>query len=306
VRLALAGAVLFLLLHGAAEAGGISTRLWDARGCWIDRARRDAPARSEREEVGGAKRVRGKEPNGYVAFTFDDGPSEHTTTGILDTLDEYDVAATFFVVGWRLQTGRRGAADRIRVLSDIAGRDHLIGNHTFRHRKLDTLGAKRQRAEIDKTHDAIQQLLGFRPYLFRAPYGRMTGHARRHLESRDYTEVRWSIDPTDFLIKDPERLRKRVIDQIIADGGGVVLLHDTKPWTASALPMILDDLAAENCRRRKAGETLIVPVSLHYFIRNEDGSRRPIPARVENRTDRYLQGLRRRCNTRIDKAQATN
>jgi len=68
----------------------------------------------------------------------------------------------------------------------------------------------------------------------------------------------------------------------------------------------LSDLEKENCRRRKARETLIVPVSLHYFIRNEDGSDRPIPDAVTDRTTSYLRGLEARCKSRIDKAQATN
>lgn len=307
MRLPLAAAAVCLsFVSDAAVADDIEQTLWDAHGCWIDRAPKDPPRRSDRDELGAAKRVRGKQPKGYVAFTFDDGPSEKTTTRVLDALDAHDVPATFFVVGWRLQDGRRRVKERIEVLRDIVRRGHLIGNHTFKHRKLDTLGARRQRAEIDKTHDALQSLLGFRPYLFRAPYGRMTGTARRHLASRAYTEVRWNIDPTDFLIKEPQRLRERVMQQLLAAGGGVVLLHDTKAWTAAALPGILDDLTEENCRRHKVGETLIVPVSLHYFIRDPDDAARPIPEAVAQRTERYERRLRAACQSRIDKAQATN
>lgn len=289
-----------------AFAGGVGARLWDSYGCWIDRSPRQPPPRRDREQLGAALPVRGKNPAGYVAFTFDDGPSEHTTLDVLDTLDRFDVPATFFVVGWRLQGGRRGAKQRREILKETVRRGYLIGNHTFKHRKLDTLGAKRQRSEIDKTHDAIQNVLGFRPYLFRPPYARMGGAARRYLAKRGYTTVRWNLDPEDFLIEDPERLRSRVLSLIKTRGGGVVLLHDTRAWTAEALPLILADLETENCRRLNAGETLIVPVSLHYFIRNSDSTPRPIPDAVGERTEQYRRALRARCKSLIDKDEATN
>ena len=34
-----------------------------------------------------------------VALTFDDGPSIETTSRILDLLEQYDIPATFFLVG---------------------------------------------------------------------------------------------------------------------------------------------------------------------------------------------------------------
>jgi hypothetical protein len=85
----------------------------------------------------------------------------------------------------------------------------------------------------------------------------------------------------------------------------VVLLHDTKKSTAAAVPGILADLEAENCRRREAGESLIVPVSLHYFIKDRDGSARPIPPEVEQRTRGYLERLAQRCR-RVDKSRREN
>src|SRR5690349_19551357 len=59
-------------------------------------------------------------------LTFDDGPNPDATDSILETLDRYDVPATFFMVG-----------DHVRRYPEIARRvaaaGHEIGNHTQTH-----------------------------------------------------------------------------------------------------------------------------------------------------------------------------
>ena len=86
-----------------------------------------------------------------------------------------------------------------------------------------------------------------------------------------------------------------MVAQILAKSGGVVLLHDTKPWTARALPGILKDLERANCQRLQDGQSVILPVSLHYFLRNRDGGPRPIPTEVLNTTQGTIEALSKRC-----------
>src|SRR5690606_11778780 len=131
---------------------------------------------------------------------------------------------------------------------------------------------------------AIERALGRRPLLFRAPYGVLDADAATAVRARGYTRVSWSIDPADYRPQDPEALRRRVVEAILAAGGGVVVLHDTKAWTSAALPGILADLERENCARLAAGDEPILPVSLHYFLRDPSGTPRPVPDDVAERT----------------------
>ena len=66
-------------------------------------------------------------------------------------------------------------------------------------------------------------------------------------------------------------------------------MHDVKPITAKIIADVLDDLEAENCQRLADGQAEpILPVSLHYFLR--DGkTAAPIPDDVTE-ADRRLQG----------------
>ena len=67
------------------------------------------------------------EPHRKVVFlTFDDGPIPEATPFILDTLDRFDVKATFFMVG-------DNAAKYPHLLDEVRMRGHQIGNHTYNH-----------------------------------------------------------------------------------------------------------------------------------------------------------------------------
>ena len=61
-----------------------------------------------------------------VYLTFDDGPIPQSTPFILKTLRDFNVKATFFMVG-----------DNVRkypeLFEQIKAEGHQLGNHTFNH-----------------------------------------------------------------------------------------------------------------------------------------------------------------------------
>ena len=240
-----------------------------------------------------------------VAFTFDDGPKHTTTPRVLDALTAYNVPATFFVVGWRFTGNSKNARKNLEVLRDTVARGFTIGNHTYRHNNLTQIKPQVMRREISLNQTAIRDSLGFRPFLFRPPYGATSKFVQSFLHEQGYTEVIWNIDTSDWVVALTNSLRKRTLAQIVAKRGGVVLMHDTKIATSHQIRLILDDLEAENCRRVEAEQPLLIPVSLHYFMRNTDGAPRQVPADVVARTNRYRTALPARCQTRIDKSKGT-
>lgn len=65
--------------------------------------------------------------SGKIAYlTFDDGPSMVVTPQILDILKEYDVKATFFVIGYM-------AEKYPQILRRTYDEGHTIGNHSYSH-----------------------------------------------------------------------------------------------------------------------------------------------------------------------------
>jgi hypothetical protein len=81
------------------------------------------------------------------------------------------------------------------------------------------------------------------------------------------------------------------------DRGGVVLMHDVKKITAEIIAGIFDDLEASNCAKLAAGQTPIIPVTLHYFLKRGKESR-AIPPEIAARVDAYKQNLPARCAKR--------
>ncbi|MBZ0231139.1 MAG: polysaccharide deacetylase family protein [Deltaproteobacteria bacterium] len=244
--------------------------------------------------LGGAAPTRGDGPRYMVAFTFDDGPSETFTPRILRALAKHDVPATFFVVG-------RDLADRPKrraLLGAIARAGHAIGNHTFGHARLTALAPAARDAELDRLAAIVEAETGTRPTTVRPPYGASSPTLRAALAARGLTEVRWNVDPRDWAFTDPEPLRAAVLDAIIQARGGIVLLHDTERVTALAFPGVLADLEAWNCARVRRGKEPILPVSLHYFLRDGE-TPRPVPPEVEARTERFRDALLARCGPEV-------
>lgn len=240
--------------------------------------------------LGGARPTRGDGPRHMVAFTFDDGPSEYHTPRILRALAAHDVPATFFVIGRDLDTRPRRRA----LLAAIARAGHDIGNHTFNHARLTTLAPAARDAELDRLATLVEMETGTRPAVVRPPYGDSSPRLRAAFAARGETEVRWNIDPRDWAFTEPEPLRVAILDTIIEAGGGIVILHDTERATALALPGVLADLEAWNCKRIRRGKEPIIPVSLHYFLRDGDAPR-PVPPEIEARTKRFRDVLNARC-----------
>lgn len=119
-----------------------------------------------------------------VYLTFDDGPIPESTPFILQTLAEFDVHATFFMVG-----------DNVRKFPDlyrqIVAAGHQVGNHTYHH-----LGGFKHLAKtyINDTERA-NDLIG--SHLFRPPHGCMS-HSEYLWLRRKYRIVMWDLVTRDY------------------------------------------------------------------------------------------------------------
>jgi peptidoglycan/xylan/chitin deacetylase (PgdA/CDA1 family) len=246
--------------------------------------------------LSGSMKVAGEEAGeNYVSFTFDDGPSEKTTAAVLDALAKYDIPATFFIVTRRL--GGKVGQPRKELLLRILAEGHVIGSHTVSHPNLRELEKAAVEKEIDGSLKQLVRAASIPIGLFRPPFGALGANGAVQIKKRRLTEVLWSLDSYDFRTPNPKKLRARV-GKMIGDGGrGVILFHDTKQSTARAMEHILDDFEAMNCGRLAAGQEPVLPVSIHYYLRDK-GKPRPVPDEVAARTARYKGGLPARCAAR--------
>src|SRR5580658_4587360 len=98
-----------------------------------------------------------------LAMTFDDGPDPEWTPKILDVLKRERVPGTFFLIGIQ--------AEKFSSLTKrIYKEGHEIGNHTFTHPDISSIGSGYMRVEMNLTEQLFASQLGIRTTLFRPPY----------------------------------------------------------------------------------------------------------------------------------------
>lgn len=148
---------------------------------------------------------------------------------MLNTLDEYDVKATFFIGGmW--------AEKYPDLLNMIAERGHEIGNHGYFHKDQDKLTYERNVEEILTAQNMIESVTGIRTKLFAPPSGAFNADTLKAAEDNGYKTVMWSKDTIDWRDKDASLIYKRATGRL--KGGDLILMHPTEA-TAKALPDIL-------------------------------------------------------------------
>lgn len=172
------------------------------------------------------------EVTGYVALTFDDGPTPKHTVRLLDGLKARDAQATFFLAGYRLE-GNEELVRRMRR------EGHQIGNHTYRHAQLTTLTTVEALADLAACDLALCTLLGEGEYWVRPPYGSIGGEVCSRL---DVPVVCWSVDPLDWTDDDADRVAEHILDTV--KDGDIILLHDCYSSTVDAALRVVDGLRA--------------------------------------------------------------
>jgi peptidoglycan/xylan/chitin deacetylase (PgdA/CDA1 family) len=153
-----------------------------------------------------------------AALTFDDGPESELTPQILDILDDYDIKATFFVIG-------QNAARHTDVLKDISDRGHEIGNHSWSHKYLPKISKSSKENEILKTEQLLIDILGEHTPIFRPPYGAVKAQDKQLIDSLGYKIVNWSVDTRDWAGTSGEQMMKYVKQQL--KPGGIILMHNS-------------------------------------------------------------------------------
>lgn len=152
-----------------------------------------------------------------IALTFDDGPHPRYTPQILDILDEYNIKATFFVVGVN-------AENYPSAVEAIINRGHEIGNHTYSHPHVSCLNTANLTAEVEKCESAIYGLTDYKTKLFRPPEGMIDADVRSVLRNLDYKVILWDIDTRDWAHTPPCDIAANIINNI--SSGDIILMHD--------------------------------------------------------------------------------
>jgi len=178
-----------------------------------------------------------------VALTFDDGPVPGVTNKILDVLEQYNVRATFFVLGCRLEKPEAVALVKRAITLGCE-----IGNHTWDHSILPTIGVSEIRFQIESTNKIVEKETGYSIRLLRPPGGSTGANTPRLAREQGMAIALWaqSGNVHEF---DPKKIAENVQKQIVngkeLQDGDIILLHDTKDRMVPAVELIVPQLLEE-------------------------------------------------------------
>ncbi len=181
-----------------------------------------------------------------VYLTFDDGPSIYTDD-ILDILAEYNVKATFFVVG------RENTASYARYLR-IVEEGHTLGMHSYSHVYSDIYASPESFAEdTQRIRSLLEDVTGQTPVFYRFPGGSSNDVSRtdvrelaEYLESQGIIYFDWNVSSGDAgkIPLTSDQIVRNALSGIESRDTTVILLHDaaSKRSTVYALPQIIETL----------------------------------------------------------------
>jgi peptidoglycan-N-acetylglucosamine deacetylase len=156
-----------------------------------------------------------------IALTYDDGPNDPHTLGLLEVLAKQEVHATFFLIGRYVQ-------QLPEIVRQIVSAGHTVGNHTFTHPLLIFKSGAQIRQELSDCRSALQDAIGGNSNLisnlFRPPFGGRRPAVLRIARELGLEPVMWNVTGYDWSAPPSAVIEQKVAKQI--RGGDVVLLHD--------------------------------------------------------------------------------
>lgn len=151
-----------------------------------------------------------------MSLTFDIASGSSNIENILDTLDKYNVKASFFLVGnWVDENGY--------IVKKISDRGHDIGNHSNTHASMKELGENDLKNELNTTSSKIEAITGEKTTMYRPPFGKFDNKSLKTCEDLGYTVVNWDIDSLDWKEIGPNFVTEKVLKGVTP--GSIVLFH---------------------------------------------------------------------------------
>jgi peptidoglycan/xylan/chitin deacetylase (PgdA/CDA1 family) len=177
----------------------------------------------------------------YIALTFDACQTVGSPTGydqaIIRILTGTHTPATLFLGGLWMQ--QHPAQTRTLAANPL----FELGNHSWSHLDFTELSPEEMSREILRTQDAMYQLTGRQPTLFRFPFDTYTDDALAVVGQHGLRAMQADVISGDA---DPRISTRDLVNTVTAraQNGSIILMHmNTHGWhTAEALPPLIQRL----------------------------------------------------------------
>lgn len=192
-----------------------------------------------------------------VALTINCAWENTDIDKILETLKEYNVKVTFFVVG----DFAKKYPESVKAIFDSGNE---IGNHSNTHPHVNQLSLEDNISQIQKCNNLIKEITGTTPTLYRAPYGEYNNTVITASRDVNMNAIQWNIDSLDYKDLSKEDMWKRIEKGI--KPGSIILMHSGTKNTANALGYIIQNLQNMNYNIVKVSDLIYTN---DYYINNQ-------------------------------------
>ncbi len=183
-----------------------------------------------------------------VYLTFDDGPSSNTSR-ILDILADYNVKATFFVVG-------KEEEEYQALYKRIVEEGHTLAMHSYSHRYNEIYqSVESYSADLSKLQEFLYDITGVWCRYCRFPGGSSNTVSQvdmheliLYLDEQDISYFDWNVSSGDASSAyiSPENIIRNCTAELQAYDEAIILMHDAyeKKSTVEALPGLIEAIQA--------------------------------------------------------------
>ena len=193
-----------------------------------------------------------------VAISFDAAWGADKTREIMSVCESFNIKATFFLVGFWVEKYPE-------MTKEIYNRGFEIGIHSNTHPDMTKLSKKQIYEELSINIKLVEDLTGFRPKLFRPPYGYYNNNLIDVCEDLGLICIEWSVDSLDWKGLSAGEIANRVTSKV--QNGSIVLFHNNSDNIIQGLKMVLEYF--------KVNQKQVVPIGelIHYnnFTINSQG-----------------------------------
>lgn len=192
-----------------------------------------------------------------LSISFDAAWGADKTREIMAICDEYNVKATFFLVGFWIE-------EYPEMVKEIYNNGFEIGIHSSTHPDMTKLTKKQIKEELSNNIKLVEDLTGYTPTLFRPPYGYYNNDLIEVCDELNLYCIEWSVDSLDWKGLTANEISSRVMAK--AEKGSIVLFHNNSDHVIEGLKMTLQFFDDKKLQVVPIGELIYTE---NYTINNQ-------------------------------------
>ena len=183
-----------------------------------------------------------------VAISFDAAWGADKTEKIMEICKEYNVNATFFLVGFWVE-------DYAEIAKKIDENGFEIGTHSNTHPNMTKLSSEGQKQELQTSMQLIKNITNKDVKLFRPPFGAYNDTLINTATSLGLKTIQWDVDTLDWKGLGAMEIVNRVLNGV--KNGSIILCHNNSNHILEALPIMLDRLQKRGYQVTNVGDLIL-------------------------------------------------